>query len=229
MLPGILPLFPQADGGSPFMALNSHLGCFWRDAWWKTEVVMPLPYRKPQSVPCNYLWAEQGCSCSTGTLQWAYVTWEGRQCQGLHTFQEAQILEILRKTFVSDLSPEDKKKKKKKLQRSVVYLLQLWNHAGWEQADVLGPASPASTLPAFVCISLPCLVIKHISTSFFVCDRLCRSVNSVHEGNCLSSIHFLWAYFFRDFCLYYGLCNILLFIQHTGKKALCGKRSFQWE
>lgn len=36
----------------------------------KTEVVMPLPPRKPQSVPCNYIWAEQGCSPSTFT----YVT-----------------------------------------------------------------------------------------------------------------------------------------------------------
>lgn len=147
MLPGILPLFPQADGGSPFMALNSHLGCFWRDAWWKTEVVMPLPYRKPQSVPCNYLWAEQGCSCSTGTLQWAYVTWEGRQCQGLHTFQEAQILEILRKTFVSDLSPEDKKKKKKKIA---------------EECCVPAPAMEPRRLGTGRC-SWPCFPSQHLA------------------------------------------------------------------
>lgn len=92
------------------MALHFCLGCFWRGAWWKTEVVTPLPYRKPQMVPCNYIWAEQGCSRSTGTSQLAYVTWEGRQCRSLQTFQEEQILETLRKAFVNDLSPEVTKK-----------------------------------------------------------------------------------------------------------------------
>jgi len=83
--------------------------------------------------------------------------------------------------------------KKKKLQGSVVYLLQLWDCTGWEQAAVLDPASPASTLPAFASV-FPAWLLN-ISSHLFVCDWLCKSVNSVHEGNCLPRIHFLQAFF----------------------------------
>lgn len=96
---------------------------------------------------------------STGDLQLAYVTWEGRQCLDLQAFQEAQIVETLRKAFVNDLSPEITKKVINR--GGVVYLLQLWDHIGWEQAAVLDPATPAKTG-----LHQPSLLGYQISTSF---------------------------------------------------------------
>lgn len=198
------------------MALQSHLGCFERGAWQNVEVVVPVPYRKPRSVLCNYGWAEQGCS---HTSPLAYVT--GRQGQSLQAFQEAQILETLRKPFVNDLCSEATK------ERNCRVLLCACSSCGTRQVGnrlqfLIPLPQPAPCLHLFASVFPAlclCFMFYNISRHLFVHDWLCKSVTSVHEGNCLSSIHFLQA-FFKIISSCIISCARLFYAFSTQKKSI---------